>query len=369
MKIGILTNVLNEHSGARASVKLGEALSLTGEAEVAFLATEEILSQETLGRLREKHKVFMFKKPRLVSFELIGIIRKERFDIISAHCSLRILISAYLASAKIFRTDYGTQFPSINGNYGNWRVSLAQRTFFLMADAYVFIRDYLKFFFCHWNLAISADQVVKIKALYKKNVDYIYLGGDDFNIVDLSPRRPDTSKLKILSVSRFVPYKGFHFLIEAFKSFSKSDVNLELILVGSQPNKKYLTFLKNLVGDDKRIKFIFDPSDRDLSRLFSSSHIYASGTRWEAFGLPFLEASGFGLPVLGFSYFGPGQEIIKDGVTGFLAKDETEFKMSLKQLIEDSNLRWEMGLRGQTLAKNFTWDQTAIEYLKIFKRL
>lgn len=367
MKIGILTDVLNEHSGARASIRLGETLAKISQTEVVFFATDQLLSQETFTRLKKNQRVRIFKKPNFISLELIGILQREGLDLISAHCSLRILISAYLSGLKIIRTDYGSQFPSLNGSYGSWQVGFGHRLILMVGDLYVFIRDYLKFYFCRQNLAISADQAAKIESLYRKKVGYIYLGGDDFDFEKFSRGRVLTEKIRILSVSRFVPYKGFHLLIDAFKSLERNFNNIELVLVGGQADKKYLEFLKKLAGSREDIQFVFDPADEVLGQLFSSSQIYASGTRWEAFGLPFLEASFFGLATLGFSYFGPTTEVINDEATGLIASSPEEFKDKLRRLIVETDFRQKLGRQGQIFAKNFAWTKCASEYLEMFK--
>lgn len=368
MKIGILTDVLNEHSGARAAIKLGEALAKLDECEIVFLATDKLISHETLERLKESHKVRIFGKPMFVSLELIRILKEEGIELVSAHCSLRILVSAYLSGIKIFRTDYGTQFPSVNGNYDSWKISLARRLILRFGDVYVFMRDYLKFLFSYRSFAISHDHARKIRKLFGKKVDYAYLGGDSFDSKNLYQRQNFSSTVRILSVSRFVPYKGFHLLIRAFKNLAKDRSNLELVLAGGQSDKAYFGFLKKLSGEDTDIRFMIDPSDEILSEQFGSSQIYASGTRWEAFGLPFLEAAHFGLPSLAFYSFGPSDEVIIDNETGLLAKNFEDFSKKLEKLVLDRELRVSLGKNAQHFAQTFNWDKTARNYLEIFKK-
>lgn len=58
-----------------------------------------------------------------------------------------------------------------------------------------------------------------------------------------------------------------------------------------------------------------------------------------------------GIPVIA-SPVGEQKYIIKNGVNGFLAKDEDDWYKYLKQLIEDKNLRESMGNRGRKTAEN-----------------
>lgn len=367
MKIALLTDVLSEHSGARAAIKLGEALGCLPGFEVAFFGSRYLLDEATRDRLRRKYKVRLFNKPTLFSLSLRRILKEEKVDVISAHCSLRILISAYFSGIPIVRTDYGTQFPSLNGNYGSWKVSFWEKMVNFFADIYVYVRDAAKFFFCQSTVAISRSNAKNIYYLYRRRVPFIYLGCDNFPVTPGGNSFANSQN--ILSVSRFVPYKGFHILVEVFRSLETQFPQASLTLVGGQGGRRYLDFLKSLIGNNPRIRLIFNLADEVLLDLYSSSGIYASGTRWEGFGLPFLEASSFGLPVVGFSFFGPANEVVQDGKTGFLAAGTEEFKEKLGKLLEDAGLRERMGHEGVLFSKEFTWNKCAGEYAKIIKEI
>ena len=47
MKIALLTDVINEHSGARAAIKLGEALAKIDDCEAVFFGSDLLLDKET----------------------------------------------------------------------------------------------------------------------------------------------------------------------------------------------------------------------------------------------------------------------------------------------------------------------------------
>ena len=365
MKVGILLNVINEHSGARAAIKLGEVLGNLPGVEVTFFGTEQLLDRGTLERLRRKFNVYLFSSPKIISFSLINYIRSEKPDVISAHSSLRILISAYLSGTKIVRTDYGTQFPSYNGDFGTWKVSLQKKLINVAADVYVYVRDFLKFCFSHHTLAISKGDAAQIANLYFKKVPNVYLGCDNFEIPSLASGTADDT-VRILSVSRFVPYKGFHILIEAFNKLNVSYPRTRLILIGGQGRGEYFEYLKSLIGNNNNIEIVFDPDDTMLTKSYQTSQIYASCTKWEGLGLPFLEASRFGLPTLGLSCLGTANEVILDGITGFICND-TDLYFKLEQLVRDKNLRQSLGENGREFARAFEWKGTAASYIKFFQ--
>ena len=84
-------------------------------------------------------------------------------------------------------------------------------------------------------------------------------------------------------------------------------------MVGSQNQGSYFEFLKKKTQSLGWVKIVVDPSDLELRKLFLSSDIYASATRWEGWGLTFLEASSFGIPTLGLSSFASSSEVIDNG--------------------------------------------------------
>ena len=374
MKVAIVCDVLNEHSGSRVAIRLGQELSKKTDDTVVYFASNKLLSQETYANLAKRNQIFVFSKPRFLSLSLVKRLRQEKVDVISAHCSLRILISAYLSGIPVIRTDYGTQFPSVNGDYGSWKIGFWNKVTNLLADAFVYLRDALKFYFSKETIGISHGNSKEVYRLYGRKIDYIYLGSDNFGGHGQESGYSQEGlgqdgKVRILSVSRFVPYKGFHILVDVATVLRDSFPEVELVLAGSQNQGPYFEFLKKRTDFLGWVKIIVDPSDVELRRLFLMSNIYASATRWEGWGLTFLEASSFGLPTLGFSSFVSASEVIHNGRTGYLAGTVEDFGQKLNILMRNRELRLELGLYGKEFSQRFTWEQMAKEYCDLFKRI
>jgi glycosyltransferase involved in cell wall biosynthesis len=68
-------------------------------------------------------------------------------------------------------------------------------------------------------------------------------------------------------------------------------------------------------------------------------------------GLKILQYYGAGVPAV-VTPVGINRDIVKDGVNGFWARHEEEWKDRLLRLIQDGTLRREMGLRGRETVKN-----------------
>ena len=88
----------------------------------------------------------------------------------------------------------------------------------------------------------------------------------------------------------------------------------------------------------------------------------------EGFGLPAVEAMACGTPVVG-SRAGALPEVIGDAGLLFDPYQPEELKVCLQRLLENQDLRQELGLKGIRRAGGFTWERSARAALAAFKDL
>lgn len=114
----------------------------------------------------------------------------------------------------------------------------------------------------------------------------------------------------LLAIGRFVPYKGFAFLIDAIR-----DTDYHLNIIGDGPLKDSLS--QNL---PENVKLLGRISDEEKRKLMQESDllVLSSINRAEAFGMIIVEAFECGMPVIASN--------INSGVT-FLAKDNERGKV------------------------------------------
>jgi glycosyltransferase involved in cell wall biosynthesis len=106
--------------------------------------------------------------------------------------------------------------------------------------------------------------------------------------------------------------KGGRELIEAYRILRSKGKNLSLVVIGPVPS--------NIVSDYRRVPGISLPgkvSRTELYELYRQSAIYVMPSFSDTFGMVFLEAMAFSLPIvtLNKAYT---QEIVRDGETGLL---------------------------------------------------
>ncbi len=378
MKIALLARIVSPHSGAKAAIKLADYFVSKGE-EVDLYASKWQLDQNTFDDLTKKGvKIIFYKAPKIrvlgniiSSVHLFFLLKKKKYDITSAHIHVYPLIAARLAGNYILRTFYGSQLNNltISKKAGlNPSVTHMANLKAWLWDSLVKMEERLGFFFSHENVTISRYLQEEMADLYHKKIDYIYLGADtEFFNVESKTTLKKGNPLTVLSVSRIVPYKGFDLLIKAFVKVSNKFKDSKLVIAGSVADSDYLNYLNQIKND--QVKIVIKPSDSELLKLYENCSIYASGDLWVPWSLTPLEASFLSKPLVGMKR-GAMPEIILHGETGFLALNQAELDSYLLQLLENQELRERLGRKArERVIKEFTWDRSGQDYLKLFTKL
>ena len=122
-----------------------------------------------------------------------------------------------------------------------------------------------------------------------------------------------------LLVSRMVSYKKIDIIIEAF-----NELKLPLIIVGDGSEERKL---KKIAKEN--ITIIKNIPQKELKKLYDECKAYVFMAE-EDFGMTMAEAQACGKPVIAY-YKGGASEIVENGVTGILVKEQT--KENLKDSI------------------------------------
>lgn len=119
------------------------------------------------------------------------------------------------------------------------------------------------------------------------------------------------STFEILSVGRFVPLKGFDVTISAFAQFFKylkpeQQEKVQLTLVGRGEQKGFLQNLAKKLGVEKSVRFVEWMERKDLKKLYQSAQVFLFPSH-EGAGMVVPEALSYGMPVVCFDNYGPGE--------------------------------------------------------------
>ena len=109
-------------------------------------------------------------------------------------------------------------------------------------------------------------------------------------------------------------------------------------------------------------------SEKDLPALYSGAICFVYPSYFEGFGLPPLEAMKCGVPVIvGNRTSLP--EVVGDAALLVNPFDEAEIAAALGRLIDNSDLRDKLRVKGLKRAHNFNWHDTAKRTLDVYKQV
>ena len=120
----------------------------------------------------------------------------------------------------------------------------------------------------------------------------------------------------VLSIGRFVPYKGFHVLVEAAAQLPEDTV---VVIVGAGPLELQLRARIASLGLDGKVILAGKLDDQVLDSLLRRAELFClpSVEKSEAFGVVLVEAMSFGLPIVATNIPGSGVPWVnEDHVSG-----------------------------------------------------
>lgn len=166
--------------------------------------------------------------------------------------------------------------------------------------------------------------------------------------------KPDT-EVRVLFVGRLELRKGVDTLLDALPRLLRCNDDMRVVIVGEDLimaggiNLK-TAFLRTYAGDPflERISFEGRVAREPLLRHYATCDIFVAPSRYESFGLVFLEAMMFGKPSIG-TRVGGIEEVIADGETGLLVPpdDPPALAEAIRRLAEDASMRRRMGAAGR----------------------
>lgn len=166
--------------------------------------------------------------------------------------------------------------------------------------------------------------------------------------------KTSTSESKIaIAVGRHVYEKGYDRMFAVWKQIIVLHPNWQLHIYGDTDKETDLYGLAKQEGIVDNVKFF--GAEKDIIKVYQNASIYLMTSRYEGFGMVLLEAMACGLPCIAFDCPVGPSGIIKDNYNGFLIEDGDiqNFTETLKKLIENKDMRIEMGYNAKVSSAGF----------------
>jgi len=146
----------------------------------------------------------------------------------------------------------------------------------------------------------------------------------------------------VLSLSRLVPHKGVDHLIRAVAALPGEQARTQLAIVGaSNLDPRFMSHLRALGAELLGARVRFLGPRQDIAAVLRASDLFALASSREGLPLVILEAQACGTPVVAYPASGTTLEVVRDGETGLLARqdDVAHLAACIGRILTDAGLR------------------------------
>lgn len=278
-------------------------------------------------------------------------------DYYKRHLILYILLSRLLYNSKtvIYAHHYDYyRSTDTEGPRKRW-VRFKERCYFAFANHIVANSNFTKSEII--SFGVSPEKITVV---------HPGISVEDFKVYE----KKATPHINLFYVGHCRPRKGLNYLVEALGRLKQDRFHLDV--VGRLEDESfYEMVLKrvkelNLTG---KVSFHGRVDQDTLSRLYSQADIFVYPSLWEGFGIVFLEAMYYCLPIIS-SNVSAIPELVRHGENGLLIPpgDVEALSRAIKQLMEDETLRKVMGRRGHERVKqSYSWEEAGQRVYEILQ--
>ena len=181
----------------------------------------------------------------------------------------------------------------------------------------------------------------------------------------------ETSSLdnkQVIAVGRYSYEKGFEMLIESWGQVHKKHSDWILKIYGIDIIKNFSPLVQ---AKELGNSIILMDSTPQIYRAYQESSIYACSSRFEGFGMTLIEAMSCGVPCISFDCPHGPRNIITDGKNGYLVEPNNIEALAERicHLIENEELRKEMGKEARKRAEDFTEEKIMKQWIDLFENI
>ena len=228
----------------------------------------------------------------------------------------------------------------------------------------------------------SHDDIVANLQVADTQVHTVHLGTDDIYSPHQNPvavkkvrtnyNLPDTY---VLYLGGFQRHKNLRHLLAAWTWAEPiASEDCPLVIAGRLPKKPdgymydNLPDIANELGINDTVRFIGEVKEEDKATLYQLASCFVFPSSYEGFGLPPLEAMACGVPVI-TTGSGALKEIVGDAA--YLISDPVdarELGAAMISVIVDEKLASDLQERGLIQSSKFSWEQTVVDTLQIYRQ-
>jgi glycosyltransferase involved in cell wall biosynthesis len=172
----------------------------------------------------------------------------------------------------------------------------------------------------------------------------------------------------MVTVGRLVGRKATVRLVQALQAAGRPQAHL--LIVGDGPDAAAIRRSADDAGVGARVHLLGQVSDARKYQALRTADIFVSASQHEGFGLVFLEAMAYGLPIVCFDHGGQ-TDFLVNGETGFVVhlNDFTALTRAMIDLNDQPELRLRMAEKNRRLVETYLIDRCANRYEQLFENV
>jgi len=178
---------------------------------------------------------------------------------------------------------------------------------------------------------------------------------------------PDDAFIMV-TVGRLVPRKATAQLVHSLAAAQRP--NSHLLIVGDGPDAESVRDAASATGLSDRVHLLGHVTEERKFQALGIADMFISATQHEGFGLVFLEAMAFGLPIVCYDHGGQ-TDFLVDGATGHLVplNDFERLTRAWVNVLDHPELRAAMAAHNRRLVEDYFIDKCASRYETVFEQV
>ena len=183
-----------------------------------------------------------------------------------------------------------------------------------------------------------------------------------------SKEKSKVNKKQFLAAGRLNHQKGFDLLIESFNTFSKTNDDWKLVIVGE--GKEKIKLLESINKYKLRDRIIVESFTNNIKEYFLNSSVLLLPSRWEGMPMIVLESLEMGVPIISYDITAV-EPLITNGKEGIIVKsfDKDEFSIAMENMVSSPNLIEDMSKECVIKSREFDVENIRDKWIELIDEL